>query len=185
MVVAHIPVMRHAAWPLGLLMVLLTLPGSARAQSAEGILGLSIGATTLDRGDAGTSVHPLLRAELDLEVAGPLYVGGFVYGLGERLPFASPSIGGGVVAQLRPDLRILGMRPLLEASFARLQLPSEQMGRVDGWGTSVGAGLSRELQGGLRLEFRVLHTWYHGVPDRADIHGGSWSGTAGLGVDLL
>lgn len=159
---------------------LLTSPSTARADTT---LGFALGGVALER-DGATSLHPTLHAQLTLELLGPLEVGGFVAGVGEELPLSHVSLAGGLVLLLRAQRPVLGLVPHLEASVARLQLPSEAQGRVDGWSTAVGVGVGVPLDDGLRLEVRFTHSWFHGLPEAADVGDTAWTGTAGLSVDL-
>lgn len=149
---------------------------SARAQA--GTFGLSVGAIELEeRGEA--TWHPTLRVELAFRAVGPLSLGAFVDGVSGDAPFGRPAFGAGALAQIRPETSLLGVVPHLEASVARLQLPSERQGRADAWSASVGGGLGIEVDDGAVLEGRVRRTWYYGIHDRMSLGEDSWTVSLG------
>src|SRR5688572_2019115 len=94
-----------------------------RAASADDGAGhVSVMAGVLGGDDDGSlAIRPHVRAELALDVIGPLAVGGFVQATAdvEGLP---PAFGGGVMITLRPELPLLGFVPHLELTGARLAL---------------------------------------------------------------
>jgi len=155
----------------------------ATASADSGTFGLVVGATAIDEGGEA-QLLPVVRGELTFRLAGPLQFGGFVQGTAAGLPFDGPAFGAGLLTTLRPDLPILGLTPHLEASMARLQLPSDNMARADAWATSVGGGIGSEVRSGLVLELRILRSWYHGLATTSGLAHASWTGTAGLAVDL-
>ena len=158
--------------------VVATLSAADTARAETGTFGLSVGAIELEEsGDA--TWHPTLRLELAFRAVGPLSLGAFVDGVAGDAPFGRPAFGAGALAQIRPEAPVLGIVPHLEASVARLQLPSERQGRADAWSASVGGGIGVEVDDGAVLEGRVRRTWYYGIDDRMSLGEDSWTVSLG------
>ena len=84
----------------------------------------------LEHGES-TEWHPTLRGEVAFQLVGPLQLGGFLTGTAAEPAFDGPAFGGGLLVALRPEIPVLGLTAHLEASAARMQLPTPNDGRVD------------------------------------------------------
>jgi len=165
------------------LLGLLVLGSAGTARADTGLLALEIGAATVEEGGEA-SLRPSARAGLAIEMLGLLALGAFVQGTATELPFEGPAFGGGLQVLIRPTIPGTGVHPHLEASASRLQIPTTTQGRVDAWGTSVGAGLGVDASPGVSLEGRVRRHWYHGIDRRMDVGDSAWSVTGGVAFHL-
>jgi hypothetical protein len=155
-------------------LVIPLLLASPRARADTATFAVSLGAIQLEEAGAA-EWHPTLRVEIAFRAVGPLQLGAFVDGVAGELPFSHPAFGAGALAQLRPEVPVLGVVPHLEASVARLQLPTERQGRADAWSTSVGGGIGVPIDDGAVLEARLRRTWYYSIDDRMSLGDASWT----------
>lgn len=159
----------------------LSSTGTARADS--GHFALQAGAVRLDAQE-GSVFRPTLRAELAFKIVGPLSLGGFLQLTPLSLPAELPSLGGGLLVQLRPELPIFGwLIPIAGVEGSRVGLPTPD-GRIDGWGLTAVGGLGFDVGRGVVLEGRVSHRWMFGLPVDAGIGDRAWTFTGGVTVRL-
>ncbi|MEM9067708.1 MAG: hypothetical protein AAGE52_04355 [Myxococcota bacterium] len=166
-----------------LAVVCLALSWAGVAAADVGTFNLQTGATQLDV-VGETKWRPTLRADFAFDVWGPLQAGAFAQVMASGLPLRSPRLGGGLLVALRPEIPVVRLRPLLEASAGRMQIAIGSGERESAWVTSVAAGLGIGLAPNTFLEARVTHSWLHQLPTNTRLENRTWLVSVGIGVDI-
>lgn len=125
-------------------------------------------------------VRPATRLHLAVEAAGPLEVGVYLQSVARELPLKSPHFGGGIAFALRPEIPVVRLRPLLQASAGYAALPGDQASSYGTLDLAVTAGFGVVLTDVVALEVRGAHHWLLGLPDMATLQHRHWSASAGL-----
>jgi hypothetical protein len=158
-------------------------PGHARADT--GTLDIQLGGLQLT--DQAGDVHgrPTIRTDFAFDLVGStLQAGGYFQITSEAFPLKRPGLAGGVLVALRPEIESIGLRPILEASIGRMQLPVAQMQQEVAWVSSLAGGLGVRVSDELFLEARLTHQWLHALPEDSAIRARTWTVTAGFGIEL-
>ncbi|MCB9661805.1 MAG: hypothetical protein H6726_29455 [Sandaracinaceae bacterium] len=160
-----------------------------RAAADLGTIEVHTGVLRLERhGDA--RYRPVVRGAFGVQVAGPLHMGGFVQLTGYELPLRSAQPGGGLFLSVRPRIPLMRVRPSLDASFARLRLPLDQL---DGqprpeaartFAVSVAGNLGVAVADAVTLELRVEYAHYLGDDPTAGLGSGSIAGLFGMVIHI-
>lgn len=152
------------------------------AHADTGLFSVRAGAIGLEDG-GGRTWKPRLRADLALELVGPLQGGAWFAVTAEEFPLQNPGFGAGLLVAVRPEIPGIGLVPSFEAAAGRLQLPTSQ-GRTDIWVTGLAVGLGVRVAPSVVLEGQVGRDWYHGLSGDMSLGETAWTATLGLGIEI-
>jgi hypothetical protein len=153
------------------------------ARADVGHVGLTLGAAAVE--EANTyEWRPVVRTEVGFRVWGPFEVGGHLQMLTLGFPVETPSFGGGLFVQLRPEVPFYGIVPHVEIAGGRTTLSTAIADRVDAWSLSVGGGVGYEFFSELSIEARVHHHWYFDLPPDSGVGVDGWTVSAGIAYGL-
>jgi len=153
------------------------------ASADTGTVGVRAGAARFTDSE-GDAWRPVLRLDGSFELVGPLQLGGYLQATAEDLPLSSPAIGVGLHAAVRPRIPLTPLRPMLEVSAGRHQIPLDQRVRESAWVTAVTVGLGIMLSDVIALEATLGHQWLFGLDDDSVLANRAWQGSIGVTFDI-